>query len=69
MVLTLYIMYIMLLESSGFYAYMILELTEEMPPTNIFQIRTVYKLDEKQYEYVSPALNLEVLIFLFLKLF
>ncbi|XP_019106050.2 probable rhamnogalacturonate lyase B [Beta vulgaris subsp. vulgaris] len=45
--------YIMLRESSGFYAYMILERTEEMPAANIFQIRTVYKLDEKRFQYMA----------------
>ncbi|XP_057530444.1 probable rhamnogalacturonate lyase B isoform X2 [Amaranthus tricolor] len=46
--------YIMLRGSSGFYTYMILEREEGvMPEANIFQIRTVYKLDQERFQYMA----------------
>uniref|UniRef100_A0A803MAW9 rhamnogalacturonan endolyase n=1 Tax=Chenopodium quinoa TaxID=63459 RepID=A0A803MAW9_CHEQI len=45
--------YIVLRGSSGFYAYAILDREEGMPAANIFQIRTVYKLDQSRFHYMA----------------
>ncbi|KAH9611925.1 hypothetical protein KSS87_014543 [Heliosperma pusillum] len=45
--------YIMLRGSSGFYAYAKLEREEGYPASNIYQIRTVYKLDQDRFHYMA----------------
>ncbi|XP_074294460.1 uncharacterized protein LOC141622306 [Silene latifolia] len=45
--------YIVLRGSSGFYAYAILEREEGYPASNIYQIRTVYKLDKDKFHYMA----------------
>lgn len=45
--------YIMLRGSSGFYAYMTLQREQGMPAVNIYQIRTVYKLDPERFHYMA----------------
>ncbi|KAL2940309.1 Rhamnogalacturonate lyase [Bienertia sinuspersici] len=47
----------MLRGSSGFYAYAILEREEDMPAANIYQIRTVYKLDQSRFHYMALSDN------------
>ncbi|XP_021853123.1 probable rhamnogalacturonate lyase B isoform X2 [Spinacia oleracea] len=45
--------YIMLRGSSGFYAYSILDREEGMPAAKMYQIRSVYKLDEQRFHYMA----------------
>ncbi|KAL9241360.1 hypothetical protein vseg_015481 [Gypsophila vaccaria] len=45
--------YIMLRGSSGFYAYAMFEREEGYPASNIYQIRTVYKLDQDMFHYMA----------------
>ncbi|KAK9670706.1 hypothetical protein RND81_13G219400 [Saponaria officinalis] len=45
--------YIMLRGSSGFYVYVLLEREEGYPASDIYQIRTVYKLDQQRFHYMA----------------